>query len=545
MAQSKKTFVQEVRKNIFELLELENDFEFSLEEPPQNFNADLSTNVVLLLAKKQKTNPKILSEEIIKKLEKSPYFSKIEFVSPGFLNFHLSKELLEQELEKVLSLGDKYPEIDLYDGNPILIDFVSSNPTGPLHIGHGRGAVIGDTLARIYKHFGFKVLKEYYVNDVGVQMNYLAQSVELQARIIKSEDISSVNTEKLYKGAYIAEIAKKLLEEYQDKIPENSAIKEFSVKEILKDIKHDLIEFRVEFDSWQFESELHNKGIVKKVVEDLHKNGFLFEKDSALWFKTEDSIDEKDRVIQKQDGRYTYFGADIAYHWYKFERGYKKLLNIWGCDHHGYVPRIKSSMLSIGHKPQDVEVLLYQLVSLSRNGERVRMSTRAGEFVTLREVREEIGTDAARYFLSTKTPGTHLDFDLELAKKKANENPIFYIQYAHTRCCGILREAEKNQSASTDRVDFGLLKEPLEHQVIKKISLYPDVMYRCIKNLSSHHLATYLLDFAGLFHRYYDTHRVVTQDPSLTQARIALIKSIKITLRNGLSLLAISAPEKM
>ncbi|MBU2614068.1 MAG: arginine--tRNA ligase [Elusimicrobia bacterium] len=485
MAQSKKTFVQEIRNNIYELLELENDFEFSLEEPPQNFNADLSTNVVLLLAKKEKTNPKTLSEGIIKKLEKAPYFSKIEFVPPGFLNFHISKELLESELEKVLAQGDKYPEIDLYDGNPVLIDFVSSNPTGPLHIGHGRGAVIGDALARIYTQLGFKILKEYYVNDVGVQMNFLAQSVELQAKIIKSEDVSSISTEKLYKGTYIAEIAKKLLEEYRDKIPEISVIKEFAVTEILKDIRSDLAEFKVEFDSWQYESELHNKGIVKKVVEGLHKDGFLFEKDSALWFKTEDSIDEKDRVIQKQDGRYTYFGADIAYHWYKFERGYKKLLNIWGCDHHGYVPRIKSAMLSIGHKPEDVEVLLYQLVSLSRNGERVRMSTRAGEFVTLREVREEIGTDAARYFLSTKTPGTHLEFDLELAKKKANENPIFYIQYAHTRCCGILREAEKTQSISAvSKIDYSLLKENLEHQIIKKITLYPDVLHRCIKNLS-------------------------------------------------------------
>ncbi|OGS21325.1 MAG: arginine--tRNA ligase [Elusimicrobia bacterium RIFOXYA2_FULL_39_19] len=546
MAQSTQTYIQVIKEQIASRLALEKGFEFTLEVPPGNIHADLSTNIALILAKKNKTNPKTIAEELIAKLQGLPYFEKIEFLAPGFINFHFKISALKDEFNKILTLKDKYPEINLSDNKPVLIDFVSSNPTGPLHIGHGRGAVIGDSLAKIYTQLGYKVLKEYYINDVGTQIDFLAESVLVQAKIQKNEDVSSFNTEKHYKGSYIADVAKALLEKHNNQIPEISVIKEFAVDKIMDLIKQDLKDFNVAFDSFINESMLHKDGTVAKIIDSLNKKDMLYEKDGALWFKSDDIEDEKDRVVKRQDGKYTYFGADIAYHWYKFNRGYKRLINIWGCDHHGYVPRVKSAVKALGENPEDVDVLLYQLVSLSRNGVRIKMSTRAGEFVTLKEVVDEIGSDAARYFMSTKTPGTHLEFDLELAKKKATENPIFYIQYAHTRCSGIIREAQKTGYNVKDEItDIELFKEPIERTLIKKLLMYPDTINRCIIILSPHYLANYLLDLAGLLHKYYDSCRVITDDKALSQARLDLVGAVKQVIHNGLALLSISAPEKM
>jgi len=541
------------------LLNLQDDIKFSIEEPPKGINSDFATNLLLQISKKDKIKPEKFYQEIVKKLEKSKIATDFVFSKPGFINFNISKKRLIEELQKVKNEKDKYPVIQQEKPESILIDFVSSNPTGPLHIGHGRCAVIGDILSRILSFIGHKVQKEYYINDSGTQIEILGKSVRLKAEELKGEKSPSyyrlekgeVNPssyeqdENLYRGKYIEEIAKDLLKEYDNKIPEPEIIQKFAIEKILNIIKKDLHDFRVEFDSWVYESDLIKNGLVETTIKELEKKGLIYEKDNALWFKSEQFGDEKDRVIRKSEGKYTYFGTDIAYHKYKFNRGFEKLIDIWGADHHGYINRIKSAVISLGYKEENLVILLYQLVSLLRAGERVRMSTRAGEFITLKEVIDEIGIDSARYFLSTKSPSAHLEFDLEVAKKKSSENPVYYIQYAHTRCCGILREAMTQKDLSDEKANLELLNEKEEILLMKKILFYPDILLMCARNLTPHHLAMYLLDFAGIFHKFYDTHRVITENREISRARLYLIKAVKTVLKNGLDLLGISAPERM
>ncbi len=534
--------IEELQKEFKCLLNL-NDIKFSIEEPPKGINSDFATNILLQISKKEKTNPEKISAQIINKLKNSKIACDFVFSKPGFINFNISKKRIIEELHKVIKEQDKYPVINIDKKESILIDFVSSNPTGPLHIGHGRCAVIGDVLSRVLSFIGHKVQKEYYVNDSGTQIEILGKSIEKKAKEMKFPEEKNINQEEnLYRGKYIEEVAKDLLKEYNNQIPEPEIIQKFAVEKILNTIKKDLKEFRVEFDSWVYESELIKNGMVQKTIKELEKKGLIYEKDNAIWFKSEQFDDEKDRVIRKSEGKYTYFGTDIAYHKYKFNRGFEKLINIWGADHHGYVNRLKSAVISLGYKEENISILLYQLVSLLRSGEKVRMSTRAAEFITLKEVIDEIGVDSARYFLSTKSPSAHLEFDLEIAKKKSSENPVYYIQYAHTRCCGILR---KSKDISTENPDLELLTQKEETNLMKKILFYPETILACARNLTPHHLAMYLLDLAGDFHKYYDTHRVLTEDRKLTSARLYLIKAIKILLKNGLELLGISAPERM
>jgi len=544
---------EELYSEFKKLLNLQDDIKFSIEEPPKGINSDFATNLLLQLSKKDKINPEKLYQEIVKKLEKSKIATDFAFSKPGFINFNISKKRLIEELQKVKNEKDKYPVIKQEKPESILIDFVSSNPTGPLHIGHGRCAVIGDILSRILSFIGHKVQKEYYINDSGTQIEILVKSVQLKAEELKGEKSPSYPPlEKgeeldanLYHGKYIEEIAEDLLKEYNNKIPEPEIIQKFAIEKILKMIKKDLHEFRVEFDSWVYESDLIKNGLVENTIKELEKKGLIYEKDNALWFKSSQFGDEKDRVIKKSEGKYTYFGTDIAYHKYKFNRGFEKLIDIWGADHHGYVNRIKSAVISLGYREENLAILLYQLVSLLRAGKRVRMSTRAGEFVTLKEVIDEIGVDSARYFLSTKSPSSHLEFDLEVAKKKSSENPVYYIQYAHTRCCGILREASSQKYFSDEKANLELLNEKEEILLMKKILFYPDILLMCAKNLTPHHLAMYLLDFASIFHKFYDTHRVITENREISNARLYLIKAVKTVLKNGLDLLGISAPERM
>ncbi|MDI6641444.1 MAG: arginine--tRNA ligase, partial [Elusimicrobiota bacterium] len=537
-------------------------------EPPKNINKDLSTNVLIVLTKTTGIkNIKAVAEDTINKiLQKTNLLTDISFAPPIFINFNLSKNRLFSELESAVELQDEYPKLSdeekFYTRKNILIEFVSANPTGPLHIGHGRSAVIGDTLSKIFALFGAEVQKEYYINNLGKQIELLGKSVELEARKIKGEKITLKEvSENLYRGEYIKNLAEDLMFETNGVIPDQKIIESFAVEKILQMIKTDLKDFRIEFDSWVYESKLLEDRTLETVMQKLQNDGVIYEQDNALWFKSEEIFDEKDRVIKKSDGSWTYFGTDIAYHWYKFKRGFNKLINIWGADHHGYSPRLLSAIKSLGYDESVVNILIYQLVSLLRAGSKIKMSTRAGEFVTLREVIDEIGVDATRYFLSTKSPDAHLSFDLELAKKESSENPVYYIQYAHTRCCGILRRCSLSLSDEQQVVEAGkhttqaspglsgrllqLLTESQEHQLMKKILLYPEMLYLCARNLTPHYLSNYLLDLATIFHKYYETTRVILDDIELTKARLYLIKGIKTVLRNGLALLGITAPERM
>ena len=536
---------QEIKNLIREALDIPPSYEFAVSEPPKNVPFDMASNVAILLSTGSKTGQtgRYTVEEIAKKLEKIEVTSDIQPAPQGFLNFNISNKRLHDELRKINTKKDAYPVMEPLVKERTLIDLVSSNPTGPVHIGHARGAVIGDVLAKIIRHTGGSVDIEYYVNDSGTQIETLVHSIELRSSELAGQKV--VFPENHYTGDYVKKIAGEIMSENNGMLPEDKTmIARSAIEKILDNIKNDLSDFGVEFNNWVYESGLHKKDIVGKAVDLLRKNLMIYENEGATWFKSQQAGDEKDRVVVRTDGSYTYFGADIGYHLYKFERGYEKLINVWGADHHGYVPRLVSAIKSMGYR-QGADVILYQLVSLLRAGIRVRMSTRAGEYTTLREVMNEIGRDAARFFLSTRTPSAHLEFDLEVAKKRSSENPVYYIQYAHTRCCGILRETEKSGTPQNGVPDLDRLSQKEERAIMRKIVFYPDCLFACVANLTPHHLPSYLLSLAGLFHRFYDEHRVISPDPAVTAARLYLVRAVKTVLGNALGLMGISSPERM
>ncbi len=413
-----------------------------------------------------------------------------------------------------------------------------------MHIGHGRGAAIGDSLGRILKHLGYNVVKEYYLNDVGNQMNVLGESTKTRYRQLKGEDIPFL--EDGYKGDYIKDIARTLINEGKsfDKID----FREESHTRILDGIKDDLNRFAVTFDNWFSESSIavkkDNAGLteVDKVCSFLKEKGFAYEQDGALWLNSVKYGDDKDRVLKRSDGRYTYLASDIAYHKNKYERQFTKVINLWGADHHGYVARINAAIQMLGQPAEALKVILYQLVSLVRNGVPVAMSTRSGEFVTLKEVLDEVGTDACRFFFLLRAPDSQLEFDLELAKKQSSENPVFYVQYVNARCHSIFKEYKDNGGKPAD---FNLLTSKEERDLIKKLALFEDTLLICAKTMSPHHLTTYLTETADIYHRFYEKCRVLGVEPELTKARVELLKAVSTVITKGLNLLGVSAPEKM
>jgi arginyl-tRNA synthetase len=525
----------EIKKEIRSVLGAGEEVNFAVNLPPKGIPFDFSCNALMPVSKKTGRRPEDLFKEALPELKKSGVFEKIDFAPPGFINLSLSANRLRSEIGDILDGGDIYPRENPGNSLQVLIDFVSSNPTGPLHIGHGRGAVIGDVLARVMTHLGYRVTKEYYVNDTGRQMDILLESV--RARMAQMKDENAPFPEDGYMGEYITQVAEELAG--------GEVTAKRIIEKILEMIKKDLADFRVTFDSWVYESTLYDNRMVADTIEMLASKGYVYEKDGALWFKSTQFGDEKDRAVKKNEGGYTYFGADIAYHYNKLQRGNKLLIDIWGQDHHGYVPRLIGSIKAMGYDEKMLKVILYQLVSLLRGGQRVRMSTRSGEFITLREVMDEIGTDAARYFLSTRTPDAQLEFDLELAKKQSPENPVYYIQYAHTRCAGILRESGKSQLSNPGAADLSLLKEEKERSLMVRMLLYPEALAASARDLTPHHISAYLLDLSGAFHNYYDSFRVITDDTGVSRARLALIKAVKTVLKNGLGMLGITAPDKM
>ncbi len=552
-----KIIVEEIKKLIKEaqetgLLPREISLRFQVEPPKVEEHGDYATNVALSLAGQAKRNPREMALWFAERLgSKKDLFSKVEVAGPGFINFFIAPAYWQQVPKKILTLGEKYGQSQVGQGQKVQVEFVSANPTGPLHIGHGRGAAVGDTLARVLSWAGFEVEKEYYINDVGRQMRILGQSVYLRAKELGGEKLDFPKDH--YQGEYIRELARELLALEPDLLtkPEEEAIeiaKNFAVEKILSGIRKDLEDFGVTYDSWFSEKSLYESSEVKKALDLLKEKGLLYEKEGALWFKAADFGDEKDRVVIRATGEPTYFASDIAYHHHKFlTRGYDQVVDIWGADHHGYIPRLKAAVKALGIEPERLQVILIQMVNLIEGGELKSMSTRAGEFVTLRELLDEVGRDATRFIFLTRRADSPLDFDVDLAKRQSQENPVYYVQYAHARLASIFRKAEEAQVElkPLTEIDFSLLNEPEDFTLLKLLDYFPDVIEGAALKREPHRLTFYLLDLATAFHNYYTKHRFLGEDKGLTQARLALAKALKQVIAQGLWLLGVSAPERM
>jgi len=551
-----KTAIQTIIQDALEKARQAGELELSpfpeivVEKPKDEKMGDFSTNVAMTMAKSERKNPKVIAESVARYLENGD-LSQVEVAGPGFINLKMSHEFFLQRLKSAVKQGDDFGQSDVGQGTKVMIEFVSANPTGPLHVGHGRGAAVGDALARILRKAGYDLSTEYYINDVGNQMNFLGRSTWLRYRELLGEAIEFPDDH--YRGEYIKDIANEIVEQKGDeflKKPEEECLpffRKYAKDTILKGIEKDLAEFRVTFDNWFSEQSLYEDNSVEKAIEWLKGKGHIYEKDGAVWLKSSAFDDDKDRVIVKQSGEKTYFCSDIAYHQNKIGRGFEKLVNLMGADHHGYVPRMEAVLEAMGYDKKIFKILLVQFVSLLRAGEKVSMSTRSGEFETLTDVVNEVGVDAARYYFLMRSSDTHLDFDLELAKKETPDNPVFYIQYAHARICSIFRTAEEKGVAwnRSDEVNLAPLVDEEEFAIIRAILAFPEVVEKSARAMEVHRISHYLLDMVSRFHGYYSRHRVVSDDKALTLARLFLLDAIRITIRNGFELMGISAPEKM
>lgn len=547
-----KKIVSEVLKEIIKDIWGIKEISFEVEKPKKENYGDLSTNLAFVLKGELNLSPLQIAKTVEKRLrEKSFLFSHIDVVSPGFINFWISKDYYIENLRKILKLKDKYASKNIGQGKKVIIEFVSANPTGPLHIGHGRGAAYGDSLARILSFTGYKVLKEYYINDKGTQMDILGASVYLRAKELKGEKI--VFPENYYKGRYIYDIAREVLKIYPHllSIDKNKAIeicRDLAIKIILEDIKNDLEKFRVFYDNWYSERSLYENKKVEKVLNILRGKNLIYEKDGALWFKSTFFGDEKDRVIIRSTGETTYFAGDIVYHYEKFiERNFDLAINIWGADHHGYINRLKAALESLEINSERLRVILIQMVNLIENGERKSMSTRQGEFVELKELINEVGVDASRFIFLSRSADAPLDFDVELAKKRSQENPVYYVQYAHARICSIFEKATKLgiTNINWDKINLEKLEQKEEIELLKKLEEFQEIVEFASNFLAPYKITYYLLELAKQFHEYYSKYRILSDDLSLTYARLSLCLGCKIVLKIGLELLGVSAPEKM
>lgn len=515
---------------------------------------DYATNISMVIASKQGTNPRELAGELaqmIRDVDTDGDVSDVSVAGPGFINITMSPGFWSRILKTVLEKGDDFACSDMGAGKKVQVEFVSANPTGPLHVGHGRGAALGDALANILQCAGFKVQREYYINDAGSQIRILGISVHARYLELSGRDV--IFPEDGYKGDYIREIADRLAKEDGDlylNLSEEKAVEEMAVRSaalILDDIRQDLEEFGVRFDVWFSEKDILDRGDVQETLEDMEERGTIFRHEGALWFRSTDKGDDKDRVLVKSDGSLTYFASDVAYHRDKYERGFDTVINVWGADHHGYVARMKASVQALGRDPDDLQIVLVQLVSLVRKGQPVAMSTRAGEFVTLREVRDEVGRDAARFIFLTRKADSKLEFDLDLAKEKSNDNPVYYVQYAHARICSILRNAREKgvPIPEPESVDLTLLNLPEEKELIRHMAALPDVIEGAAISMEPHRITTYLRDISTTLHNYYYHHRVLTDDVRVTGARLAMVLGVRTAIAKALALLGVSAPERM
>ena len=523
-----------------------------LESPREKDHGDYATNIAMVMTAREGKPSQEVARIILSQFEdEGGVIEKAEIAGPGFINFYLKDKVWYSVLKEIGRKRKNFGRGKIGEGRRVQIEFISANPTGPLHVGHGRGAAIGDVLANIFEACNYRVFKEYYINDVGSQMNILGQSVFLRYLHALGKEVEFPDY--CYQGEYIAEIAKKAIRERGDeylRYPQEESIRSlvsFASNDILRGIQGDLDQFGVHFDGWFSEKELYREEKVPRTIEDLREKGLVYEKDGALWLKTSQYGDEKDRVLVKASGETTYFASDIAYHKDKLDRGFEVLINIWGADHHGYVPRMKASLMAMGKDEAVLKIVLVQLVSLMRDGKPVAMSTRAGDFTTLRDVVEEVGRDAARFFFLMRRPDSQLDFDLELAKRRSAENPVYYVQYAHARICSIISEA-LNKGISLPKfgdIDLHLLNLPEELDLLKHLSAYPEVVEASALSLEPHRIPFYLMELSSLFHSYYNKYRVISSEVELTKTRLLLVDSIKGVIKSALNILGVLAPEKM
>ena len=556
----------------------------NLERTRDRKHGDFASNLAMVLCKVARSKPRDLAEQLVSALPESEQLSKIEIAGPGFINFFLSPAAYHATITQVLEQGGDYGRSDIGQGKPVQVEFVSANPTGPLHVGHGRGAAYGATVADLLDAIGYQVHREYYVNDAGRQMDILATSVYLRYLDLCGEQLTFPSNG--YKGDYVWDIGASLHRKHGDKL-RHTAEEVFNgvpadepdggdkevhidalisrtkhllgeshyretfdlgLHSILDNIRRDLEEFGVRYDEWFSERSLTGNGSVQQVIQRLKDSGHVYEESGALWFRSTEFGDEKDRVVVRDNGQTTYFASDIAYHMHKLERGYERVIDVWGADHHGYVPRVKAALTAIGDDVNKLDVLLVQFAVLYRGGEKVQMSTRSGEFVTLRELRHEVGNDAARFFYVMRKCEQHMDFDLDLAKSQTNDNPIYYIQYAHARVASVLRQMQDKGlrwDAGSGARNLHLLGETHEEALMVNLSRYPELVENAALNHEPHLLAHYLRDLAHDFHTYYNAHQFLVDDVAVRDARLCLIKAARQVIANGLGLLAVSAPETM
>jgi arginyl-tRNA synthetase len=528
--------------------------DYVIETPRSADHGDLASNLAMQLARPCRRKPRDIAEALVKHLaEAGGLVAKAEIAGPGFINFFLKPSAWLAALPAIMTQQDDFGRSDWGQEQKVMVEFVSANPTGPLHVGHGRGAVLGDALASLLKYAGCQVATEYYVNDAGNQMATLGRSVLHRAKELKGS--SDPFPDNHYRGEYIKDLAEEYLATPEGAgildLPEDQAVVQAAAwagDKILNEIKDDLGEFGVQIENYYSEKSLVDKGAVQASFADLKERGLLYEEEGALWFAASQFGDEKDRVVQRSNGgETTYFASDIAYHREKFERGFNQLIDVWGADHHGYVPRLKAVIKALGHEPDDLQVVLVQMVSLLRGGEPVAMSTRAGEFVTLREVVDEVGRDAARFIFLTRRSDSPLEFDLEVAKQKSLDNPVYYVQYAHTRVMSILRKAAEAGVKLPDPAGVNLDRLEMEDEIAlaRRLGEYPETVLGAAQALEPHRITYYLNDVAGRFHSYYNAHRVLVDDAELAASRLLLIQAVGQVLRNGLGLLGVSAPEAM
>ena len=521
--------------------------EIEVEIPREDEHGDYASNLALALGGKLDRNPRQLAEKIAENLE-AEIIENVKVAGPGFINFWLDDSWLYETVDKILALKEEYGQTDFGQNKRVQIEFVSVNPTGPLHVGHSRGAVVGDTLASIMQEAGFEVEREYLINDAGNQMDLLGKSTFLRYQELFGREVDM--PENSYKGEYVIDIAQDLKAEYDDSLLGKSGAeaeeiaREFAYEKILKIIKEDLHEFGIEFDNWFSERTLHQEGRIEKAVEKLRDKGYIYEEDEAVWFASSEFGDDKDRVVIKSNGSPTYMGADIAYHLDKINRGFDKLINVWGADHHGYIDRMKASVEALGYERDLLEIIIVQIVNLMSGDEKLPMSKREGEFVTMRELMEEVGLDAARYFFIMRSTDSHFDFDLDLAKKESKDNPVYYIQYAHARICSIKDNTEE-LAADLETADLGLLEDEAEKELLQYLAYYPEEIKQAARQRAPHRLANYIYDLANAFHVFYNKCQVLTEDRQLSLARLKLVEAARIVLVNALNIIGVSAPEQM
>ena len=547
----------------------------SIERTRDRTHGDFASNIALVVAKQAQRNPREVAQLIVENFPDIPEVEKLDIAGPGFINFTLMKNAHSQIINTIKTEGQNYGLSQIGAGQKVLVEFVSANPTGPLHVGHGRGAAYGDALVRLLKATGYEVEAEYYVNDAGRQMHILALSVYLRYLDLAGHKVKLPDNG--YKGDYVWDIAATvhrengyallldaealfadlprdpekamdtLIERCQQGLGKTNynVVFEAGLNALVDDIRGDLEQFGVSYDQWFSERALVDSSAIDEAIKVLKANDKLYEKEGAWWFRSSDDGDEKDRVVLRANGQHTYFAADIAYHLQKANRGFDQLINIWGSDHHGYVARVKAAFKAMDKDPDALKVLLVQFAILYRGGEKVSMSTRGGDFVTLRELREEVGRDAARFFYVMRKPEQHMDFDLDLARSQSSDNPVYYVQYAHARVCSVYRQLAEKGLQLSGEADVSLLVEPHEIELMTELARYPEVLERAARDYAPHQLAYYLRDLANAFHTYYNAHPFISAQADMRHARLALIDAVRQVIANGLWLLGVSAPERM